>query len=483
MNLTPQTLEQSIRAFVGFEPTEGQHDFIKRVARFLLTQTDRKFFLLQGYAGTGKTSLMAALVKSASQFGIKVILLAPTGRAAKVISGYSKQKASTIHRQIYTRKKGADGSFQFTIAPNLNSNSIFIVDEVSMINSASYEAASLGVANVLDDLFSYVYSAHNNALIFVGDDAQLPPVGSDYSPALNLKELIAEYYLKAGHVKLTEVVRQQQESGILYNATKLRINLLESPPGIPKIEVEDYFDVEVVTGYSLPEHLESDFAKYGEEEVLVVTKSNQRAYQFSMQIRTRILGFEDKLVAGEKLMVVKNNYYWLTKNEINGFIANGDVITVNRFHKIEEKFGFTFAHVSFYMPEYSEENEIEAIVLLNTLDYNAASLNQADNDKLFNNISLLYEDEPNRKKRNKLVMENPYYQALQIKYAYAVTCHKAQGGQWQVVYVDHGYLTEEMLDYGFIRWLYTAVTRASVKLKLINFSPLLLDKNPYEDLF
>jgi exodeoxyribonuclease-5 len=468
---------------LGFAPTKGQKELIERLSNFIPSQVERRFFMIQGYAGTGKTSLIAALVKTLNQFAIRSVLLAPTGRAAKVLGSFSNQKASTIHRHIYMQRKSREGGMQFVLAPNLLSNTVFIVDEVSMISASSFDTGVLGSTHILEDLITFVYSGHNNALIFIGDTAQLPPIGMDFSPALDIKQLISEYYLQAGFVRLTEVVRQKLESGILYNATKLRVNLLVEPIETPSIELEDYQDVENVLGYDLQEHLESDFAKYGEEEVLIVTKSNQRAYQFSMQIRSRIFGYEEQLTAGEKLMIVKNNYYWLPKSDIDGFLANGDNIVVNRINKIEEKFGFHFANISFFMPEYSDEKEVEALVLLDTLAYNGPSLNQADQEKLYNNISLLYQDEPNRRKRNKLVKENPYYQALQIKYAYAITCHKAQGGQWKVVYVDHGFLSEEMLDKGFVRWLYTALTRAHEKLKLINFSPLLLAKNPYEDSF
>ncbi len=468
-------------------PTDGQRKAIDALTRLLATEKDRATLVLKGYAGTGKTTLVGALVKVLAEARQPVVLLAPTGRAAKVLSAYAGASASTIHRRIYRTGNDVDGGYEgMSLAPNKERHALFVVDEASMIGKGGGGAFD---RDLLADLFQYVFSSAGNKLLLIGDPAQLPPVGSDHSPALDVKDLATQGLL-AGSIELTDVVRQAEASGILENATALR-GTLASMPGpvhqeageasgateekvIPQF-ITGYGDVVRVQGFDLQDALEEAYAKHGDEEVCLICRSNKRAYQYSQQVRARIHGFEEELEANDRLMVVKNNYFWAAQEQGSGpgsfgLIANGEQVTVQRVHRTEEKYGLRFADLTIGWWDGREDRELEVKVILDVLASEGPALpgvrmRQLSQDVLANIVART------RGERFQLFRKDPYVNALQVKYAYAVTCHKAQGGQWKSVFVDQGYVTEEMIDREYVRWLYTAVTRASTKLYLLNFHP------------
>ncbi|RZT91819.1 exodeoxyribonuclease-5 [Ancylomarina subtilis] len=458
----------SICEELKFDPTSDQNLAIDELSDFLTSSKNDRLFLLKGYAGTGKTTLVSALVASLSKMKIKTVLLAPTGRAAKVLSHYCGQNAYTIHKKIYRQKSLTDGFGVFNLDRNLSRDTIFLVDEASMISNYSYETSVFGSGCLLDDLIDYVYEGVNCRLILVGDVAQLPPIGVDVSPALDPKELESCYNLAVKEVVLTQVLRQAEESGILKNATELRRMLDENESGYPKFETERFSDIVRISGGDLIEEISSAHYKYGLEETMVLSRSNKRANQYNQGIRNSILYREDEITVGDYLMVVKNNYFWTADVKEIDFIANGDIVEITRIGKHIELYGFRYVEVSLRFPDY-KDIELDTLIMLDTLNIEAASLTSEDNKKLFFTISEDYSDIRSKKKRYEKVRDNKFFNALQVKFAYAITCHKAQGGQWRAVFVDQGFINEDMLNREFYRWLYTALTRASEKLYLVNF--------------
>ena len=450
-------------------PTTGQEAALARISNFIAKSTSGDTYLLKGYAGTGKTTMIGALVKALPKHGVKTVLLAPTGRAAKVMSGYSGKVAFTIHRKIY-RPKITDGSWvSFALAPNQHANTLFIVDEASMISDGSSQGELFGGSqNLLQDLINFVSSGNNCRLLLVGDVAQLPPVGQPASPALEIKKLSGYYGLRAGHFELTDVVRQAGESGILFNATRIRELIRNNQTEI--LFNTKFPDFDRLSGFDLGDRLAEAYNSLGPEEVVVICRSNRSANNFNKQIRYSGMYFEEEISAGDYLMNVKNNYFWLDENSPAGFIANGDILKITRIVGFEERFGFRFATVSVEMIDYPGQPAFEVKVILDCLYTESPALTRDQSATLYREVSNSYPDVTSKAARQSLITKDPFHQALQIKFAYAVTCHKAQGGQWKHVFVDQGYLTEEMLDVGYLRWLYTAITRATEKVYLVNFS-------------
>jgi len=464
-----------IRQKLGHEPTNGQTEMIEKLAAFVSAPDSDMLFLLKGYAGTGKTTTIGALVKVLDELKIKVVLIAPTGRAAKVLSIQSGKTATTIHKKIYRQLAVTDGSSKFSLDRNLNKNTIFIVDEASMISNLPQDHAVFGSGYLLSDLIEYVTSGFNCKLIVSGDTAQLPPVGIGVSPALD-KEGLSLFGMEVISMELREVVRQSRESGILENATCIRNMILEeSPTGFWPIKMKGYRDVIQLGGDQLIDEIANCYSKMGMEETIVITRSNKRANLFNEGIRRTILFQEDQLMRGDLLMIVKNNYHWSKQMEELDFIANGDIAEIMRIRKYEERYGFHFANVVLRLIDY-QDLEIECKILLETLSVEAPALTVEENKRLFEAISEDYQEIRNKRDRWKKIREDPYFNALQVKYSYAVTCHKAQGGQWKAVFLDHGYLTAEMIDHEFLRWFYTAFTRAEERLYLVNFHKDFFDK-------
>jgi len=455
-----------------YHPTPGQRKLIAKLAELLYRYDDPSLFVIKGYAGTGKTSIVSALVNILGAVGKNSVLLAPTGRAAKVLSGYSGKRAYTIHKKIYRARSRSDGSIAVSLQPNLHKNTLFIVDEASMIqdNFQSKDFSLFSTRNLLEDLFLYVSQGNNCKLILIGDTAQLPPVGLQVSPALDIPNLKSKFDLRIEYFELTEVVRQAAKSGILSNATYIRKKISDRLTDPPYFFIDQMDDVIRITGNDLEETLIDAISGRGQEESVVVCRSNKRANIFNQEIRRRILFQESELSAGDLLMVVKNNYFWLPPDSYAGFIANGDIIELLSIKKYYDLYGFRFADVIIRMIDYPEEKEFETRIMLDSLHVESASLSQEDNTKLFNTIMEDYEDLATRRKRVEKVRNDPFYNALQVKFAYALTCHKTQGGQWKNVFVDQGYISDKMLNIEYLRWLYTAVTRATDKLYLVNFN-------------
>lgn len=461
-----------------FTPTAEQLVFCREMANFLQDELDGKCFILRGYAGTGKTTSVAALVKALPGFKLRSLLLAPTGRAAKVMSSYAGRVALTIHKKIYRKRVAVSMDMSFQLAPNLSENTLFIIDEASMIAD---EWNTQNGSSFLKDLMEFVYNRKNCAVLFVGDTAQLPPVGSLDSPALNKKYLVDNFHLKVTEVELREVVRQEQKSGILANATMLRQLINEEDVTLPQFITKGYRDIFRMTGLKLVEGLEYAYSKFGIENCLVVCRSNKSANVYNQQIRARLLYREEELTGGDQIMVVRNNYFWLPDSEATAFIANGDMAKITRVRNEEERYGFRFSEVQMEFLDYPEAGSITCKVMLDTLQAETPNLSYEQSKKLYEGLSEDYAHITNKKERLLAIKQDPFYNALQIKFAYAVTCHKAQGGQWDAVFVDQGYLTDEMVDMDFLRWLYTGVTRAKRELFLVNFAQNLFT-TPEEDL-
>lgn len=456
-------LTDSFLKALAVEPTADQLNAIQLLSDFISGGNDEGIFILKGYAGTGKTTLLGALTKIISGF----VLLAPTGRAAKVLSGYSGYPASTIHRHIYKLTATADGNFRLVLNQNKSTNVIYIVDESSMIGDASVDENFTG-NDLLHDLMQFVYSGNKCKLILVGDTAQLPPVKSDYSPALDSDNVRSISHKSVIETELKHVVRQQEAGGILLNATALRI-LIGRKATTPVLKTVGFSDIEQVNSCDLKDLLEQSIHNYGIDEVLIVTKSNKAANQYNQLIRRQILWQEDELGGGDRLMVVRNNYFWLDKESKAGFIANGDTAEVERVRSVEEKYGLRFASVQLRLIDYPDEPSFEATVLLDTIYTEVSALPWSKSKQLYDALKAEYAGYKISEQR-RLIKENIYYNALQVKFAYAVTCHKAQGGQWKAVFVDQGFMNEETKSVMHLRWLYTAFTRATEKLYLINFN-------------
>lgn len=448
------------------KPTQDQDLALQALADFLLSTAQDGLLLLKGYAGTGKTSLIGALVKTMIELKQKTVLLAPTGRAAKVFSNYAGQKAFTIHKKIYRQKAFSNEPVGFLPADNLHKDTLFLVDEASMIANNSIDSYIFGSGRLLDDLIHYVYSGENCRLILMGDEAQLPPVMQAESPALQ-KSNLEGYNLHVEEIFLTQVVRQNKDSGILFNATRLRDALRNEQVEIfPKLHIHGFHDFRKVNGDELIEEISSAYSRDGIEETMIITRSNKRATLYNNGIRNRILYREEELSSGDRLMIAKNNYYWTNNNKEMDFLANGEIVEVMRVRRTSEIYGFRFADILANLQDHDMELELK--VLLDTLQTDTPALPKELNDKLFYTILEDYADIPTKAGKIKKMKEDPYYNVVQIKYAYAVTCHKAQGGQWMNVFIDIGYITEEMLGEDFYRWLYTAFTRATHRLYLVN---------------
>jgi len=424
--------------------------------------------LVKGYAGTGKTSLISAFVRTLNDLKIRPALMAPTGRAAKVLSAYSGEQAFTIHRKIYRQKSSADGFGAFVLNFNTCSNTFFVVDEASMISRYSADRNLFGTGNLLDDLLTFVYNDRNCQLTLIGDTAQLPPVGQEESPALNRQQL-ERYGLEIVEHELTEVVRQSHESGILHNATIVRRMITEQRPQYPSLETERFPDVKRIAGEDLIETITDAYDKYGIDETAIICRSNKQANRYNQGIRNRILYREEELASGDFLMAVRNNYHWMKDAEDISFIANGDIVRVIRIRRYIERYGFRFAEVDLCLPDY-RHYEFTAIIMLDALSSEGASITEEQNRQLYHSVAEDYAHIATKAKRYSAIREDPFFNALQVKFAYAVTCHKAQGGQWQCVFIDHGWMSDEMVNIEYLRWLYTAITRSTEKLYLVNFS-------------
>ena len=454
-------------------PTEQQLQVFNELTHFIKSEQEESCFVLKGYAGTGKTTIIASLVKVLPLLKIKTVLLAPTGRAAKVISNYSGKKTFTIHKKIYRKKSAVSLDMSFVLADNLADNTLFIVDEASMISN---DTSDFNRRSVLEDLMTHVYNGKNCKLMLVGDTAQLPPVGSEHSPALDTKILNELFGRKIYTYEMTDVVRQEKLSGILYNATNIRELIRNKQEEFPHLQIKGYSDVFSMTGEKLSEGLQYAYNKYGMESTLVICRSNKNANNYNLQIRNRILYREEEITGGDFLMIVRNNYFWLENEEqSNAFIANGDIVKVRKMKNITEMYGFRFADVVLEFLDYPDDEPLNCKILLDTLYAETPNLSTADSKRLYEAILEDYKHIPNAKQRMDEFKSNPYYNALQVKFAYAVTCHKAQGGQWDAVFVDQGYLTDEMLNTDFLRWLYTAITRSVKELFLVNFSRQFFD--------
>jgi ATP-dependent exoDNAse (exonuclease V) alpha subunit len=457
-----------LRQKFPFSPTVKQDIFLQKAAEFVTNTTKNELFVLKGYAGTGKTTIISTIVNHLADADKKYVLLAPTGRAAKVIAGYSHKPAFTIHKRIYFPKKGSGGAVGFTLQPNKFTNTIFIVDEASMISDTIQESKMYENGSLLDDLVSFVYSGKNCKMILIGDTAQLPPVNAELSPALNIDSLSLNYDKNVQHIELDEVMRQEENSGILFNATELREILKSAFMDTFQFRLKGFKDIiRLVDGYDIQDAITSAYSNYSIEDTAFIVRSNKRANQYNQQIRTRILSRESELSTGDYMMVVKNNYFWLDEKSEAGFIANGDIIEILEIFRIEELYGFKFARVKVRMVDYPNQLPFETYLLLDTVESESPSLTYEQSNLLYQELMKDYEGESQYKKFMK-VKNNPHFNALQVKFSYAITCHKSQGGQWNTVFIEQPYLPDGITK-DYIRWLYTAVTRAKDKLYLIGF--------------
>ena len=473
----------------GFPPTQEQANALDVFARFLTDRNPQVVMILRGSAGTGKTSLSGAIVRTLQAIRQKVMLLAPTGRAAKVFSLNSGTPAYTIHRRIYREKSfsGVDG--QFNLNDNLFTDTLFMVDEASMVANMGLGGMNFGSGCLLDDLVHFVYQGRNDRLMLIGDKAQLPPVGEEESLALNAA-MLQGYGLTVYECDLNEVLRQSKQSGILYNATMIRQMITHDDiTQLPKIRFTGFSDIRQMPGAELIEALADSYHHVGLDDTIVVTRSNKRANIFNQGIRNMVLDREEELSQGDILMIVKNNYYWMEEerkkikekdnqvpsNDIPAFLANGDRAKVLKVRRRIDLYGFRFATLLLQFPDYGNY-ELEATVLLDTLTSEAPALTHEQQEQLFHQIEEDYQDVPLKADRMKAIRQDQFYNALQVKFAYAVTCHKAQGGQWSHVYVDQGYMTDDMLTPDYIHWLYTAFTRATEMLYLVNWPETQIEK-------
>ncbi len=451
------------------DPTPKQSVALQLLSSYVLSKEKERLFLLKGFAGTGKTTIVGTLVNNLWQTTMKAVLMAPTGRAAKVMSNYSKTQAFTIHKKIYFPKKQSGGGVQFVLAPNKHRNTIFIVDEASMIPDTPADSKLFENGSLLDDLLMFAYSGHNCKLILIGDTAQLPPVHLDLSPALDEGKLSLNYNKEVTRLELDEVVRQSEHSGILVNATILREQLQGSFFDDFKFDVNPYSDiVRLVDGYEIQEAIDASYSENGKEETTIIVRSNKRANLYNENIRSRILYLENDLAVGDYMMVVKNNYFFFIFTSEAGFIANGDIIEVLEIFAIKELYGFKFAEVKVKMVDYPNQRPFETVLLLDTIQAVTPSLSYEDGNKLYQEVMKDYAHEKSKYKKFLGVKNNKYFNALQVKFSYAITCHKSQGGQWNTVFVEQPYLPNG-IDKEYLRWLYTAVTRAKKQLYLIGF--------------
>ncbi len=464
------------------EPTQGQRHFFEMMNAFLdKDKWSQQAFVLRGYAGTGKTSLVAALIQTLPKFNYKAVLLAPTGRAAKVMSNYSHKMALTIHKKIYKQSTNPhSGALEFSRIKNTASLTVYIVDEASMISDTA-ETSNRGL---LTDLIEYVFLSEEedkgNKIIFIGDTAQLPPVNTNVSPALDPAYLERQFHMGVKSIELTEVMRQEAKSGILYNATQIR-SRLEKIIAIPqeeqtfekiniKFKTKGYPDVYKMTAERLEDGLNYAYRKFGRENTIIITRSNREAVAYNKYIRQRIFYQEEEIATGDLLMIVRNNYFYLDQDSAAGFLANGDFVELLKIKRTQEMYGFRFANVVLRLVDYPEEPQFEAKIILDALYSDQPALSTAQNKALYDAVCLDYVDIVNKKERNEAIRANEFLNALQVKFAYTLTCHKSQGGQWPAVFLDQGYLTEDKINSDWVRWLYTGITRATQELYLMNFN-------------
>jgi len=464
----PQDFYNTLKSKFPFTPTELQYSLLSELSKFIFNDYKNILFLLKGYAGTGKTTTMSTVVNNLELVGMKSVLLAPTGRAAKVIANYSKKKAFTIHKKIYRPSKAKNGNISFALQQNKHTNTLFIVDEASMIPDRKANTKFFDQSSLLDDLLSYVYSGKNCKLIFVGDTAQLPPVKLELSPALDIDTLEIEFDKKVIEIELNEVMRQHLDSGILANATQIRTLLNQGIYDNFKFNINFPDIIRLTDGYDIQDAITIAYDSIGVEDTTFIVRSNKRANQYNQQIRIGIRGQENEIAAGDFIMVVKNNYFWLEDSSTAGFIANGDICEILRIYNYKDLYGFRFAEVTVRMIDYPDEQPFDTVVLLDTLTSNTPSLSYEESNKLYEEVIKDYADEKSSYKRLLAVKKNKYFNALQIKFSYAITCHKSQGGQWKTVFIEQPYLPEGQ-NQSYFRWLYTAVTRAQEKLYLIGF--------------
>ena len=467
--MTSSQFYSLIKQYFPFTPTAKQDILLLQLSEFIFKENDNDLFLLKGYAGTGKTTIIGTLVNNLWQAKKSAVLMAPTGRAAKVISNYSKKEAFTIHKKIYFPKKERGGGVKFILQPNKHKNTIFIVDEASMIPDTTSDSKLYANGSLLDDLIQYVYQGHKCKLLLIGDTAQLPPIKLDISPALDETNLSLSYNKEVTKMELDEVMRQGQDSGILENATLLRETIASSFFETFQFNIKGYPDiVRLVDGYDIMDAINNAYSTLGNEEMAIIVRSNKRANLYNQQIRSRILFNENELSAGDYLMVVKNNYFWLKPTSEAGFIANGDIVEVLEIFSIKELYGFRFAEVKIRMVDYPKMSAFETVLLLDTIDAETPSLPYEDSNRLYQEVQKDYEDETSNYRKFLKIKGNKHFNALQVKFSYAITCHKSQGGQWHTVFVEQPYLPEG-INRDYLRWLYTAVTRAQEKLYLIGF--------------
>ncbi|MHC5354145.1 ATP-dependent DNA helicase [Myroides sp. LJL115] len=462
---------KGLKASFPFELTFKQDVFLQNIADFATNDVQDEIYVLKGYAGTGKTTLISSVVNHLRYVNRSSVLLAPTGRAAKVMSNYSQRQAFTIHKHIYYPKPSSSGgSMQFSMKVNRFRNTIFIVDEASMISDSSASDSSMYPhGSLLDDLIYYVYSGQNCKLILIGDSAQLPPVNMVNSPALDTQKLSLAFQMPVESIELDQVMRQEQNSGILFNATELRTLLDSYFFDTFTFSTKGFKDiVALFDGYDIQDAIFDSYSNYGPEETAFIVRSNKRANAYNMQIRMRILDKESEVSAGDLLMVVRNNYFWLKDSSVTDFIANGDIIEVLQIYNTKELYGLRFAEVKVRMIDYPTMASFDTIICLDTLTSESPALTYAQNNALYQEVLLDYPECTSRYQQMKKVKENPYFNALQVKFSYAITCHKSQGGQWDVVFIEQPYLPDG-IDVEYIRWLYTAMTRAKSKLYLIGF--------------
>ncbi|WP_309608125.1 ATP-binding domain-containing protein [Flavobacterium sp.] len=466
--MSSQKFYSILQSNFPFKPTLKQEIFFQKIAEFITNSNNNEIFVLKGYAGTGKTTVISTIVNNLIEINKKYVLLAPTGRAAKVIANYSHKPAFTIHKKIYFPKKSSGGGVSFTLQPNKHKNTIFFIDESSMISDVVQESKMYENGSLLDDLISYVYSGDNCKMILLGDTAQLPPIQLDISPALNTETLSLNYNKEVYSIEFDEVMRQEENSGILYNATELRELLKDVFFDSFKFQLTGFKDIVRLTdGYDIQDAINAAYSNFSIEDTAFIVRSNKRANQYNQQIRSKILDKESELSTGDFLMVVKNNYFWLKDADEAGFIANGDIIEVLDIRNIKELYGFKFANVKIRMVDYPNQKPFETVLLLDTILSESPSLSYEESNKLYQEVMKDYEGETKFKQFQK-VKENEYFNALQVKFSYAITCHKSQGGQWNTVFIEQPYLPDG-IDKDYIRWLYTAMTRAKDKLYLIGF--------------
>ena len=458
-----------LKSSFPFTPTAKQNIGLQQLSNFIFSKAANELFVLKGYAGTGKTTIIGVIVKNLWNAQKNAVLLAPTGRAAKVISNYSQNEAFTIHKKIYVPRSEKNGKISFVLAPNKHKKTLFIVDEASMISDSSNQSKLFGTGALLDDLIQYVYSGFQCKLLLIGDTAQLPPVKLDLSPALNESNLELNYDKEVIRLELDEVVRQGEGSGILFNATHIREAISNSYFDSFEFNLNGFKDiVRLNDGYEIMDAINDAYSTLGNEETALIVRSNKRANLYNEQIRSRILFNENELTAGDFLMIVKNNYFWLKPTSEAGFIANGDIIEVLEVFSVKELYGFRFAEVKIRMVDYPKMRPFETVLMLDTITLETPSLPYEESNKLYQEILKDFEDEPSSYKRFLGVKKSKYLNALQVKFSYAITCHKSQGGQWNTVFVEQPYLPNG-IDRDYLRWLYTAVTRAKEKLYLIGF--------------